>query len=106
MTDIVTIVNELKSQTVNKINNCNSSESSCEIEVIANTSQDHAQKCIANSIVDSKVPHDIKTVNLVNDRNALEKSKEIGKTVNLVNDQDKSAVEASIATEFVQGLLK
>src|SRR3954462_7561072 len=83
-TDTVTIVNELKSQTVDKNNNCTSPESSCEIEVVANTSQDHAQKCIANSIVDSKVPHDIKTVNLV-------------------NDQDKSAVEASIATEFVQG---
>ena len=58
-----------------------------------------------NSVVDSKVPHDIKIVNQVNGRNASEISEEIGKTVNLVNDQDKSAVEASIVTEFVQGLL-
>ncbi|PKY23338.1 hypothetical protein RhiirB3_505626 [Rhizophagus irregularis] len=82
ITDIVAIVNnldELGSQSINKINSYTSTESSCEIEVIANTSQDHAQKYIANSIV----PHNIKTVNLV-------------------NDQDKLAVEPSIVTEFIQ----
>uniref|UniRef100_U9TK13 Uncharacterized protein n=2 Tax=Rhizophagus irregularis (strain DAOM 181602 / DAOM 197198 / MUCL 43194) TaxID=747089 RepID=U9TK13_RHIID len=73
ITGIVAIVNNLDEL----------GKSSCEIEVIANTSQDHAQKYIANSIV----PHDIKTVNLV-------------------NDQDKLAVEPSIVTEFIQGLLE
>ncbi|CAG8715215.1 17856_t:CDS:2, partial [Racocetra fulgida] len=73
-----------ESQNIDKINSCTSSESSREIKVVANTSQDYAQKCIANSVVDSKVPHDIKTV----------------------NDQDKSAVEPNIVTEFVQGLLE
>src|SRR5579862_6270045 len=97
---------ELGSQSVDKINSCTSSESSHEIEVVANTLQDHVQKCIANSVVDSKVPHDIKIVNQVNCQNALEILEEIGKPVNLVNDQDKSVVEASIVTKFVQGLLE
>jgi len=88
------------------MNSCTSSKSSREIEVVANTSQDQAQKCIANSVVDSKVPHDIKNINQVNYRNASEKTEEIGKTVNLFNDQDKSAVDLNIATEFVQGLLE
>ncbi|RIB00668.1 hypothetical protein C2G38_2150772 [Gigaspora rosea] len=81
--DTFAIVNNLvesESQNIDKINSCTSSESSREIKVVANTSQDYAQKCIANSVVDSKVPHDIKTV----------------------NDQDKSAVEPNIVTEFVQ----
>ncbi|CAG8626377.1 17713_t:CDS:2 [Gigaspora rosea] len=85
--DTFAIVNNLvesESQNIDKINSCTSSESSREIKVVANTSQDYAQKCIANSVVDSKVPHDIKTV----------------------NDQDKSAVEPNIVTEFVQGLLE
>ena len=49
-TDTVAIVNNLdesESQNVDKINSCTSSELSRKIEVVANTSQDHAQKCIA-----------------------------------------------------------
>ncbi|CAG8773750.1 23950_t:CDS:2, partial [Dentiscutata erythropus] len=85
-TDTVAIVNNLdetETQNVDKINRCTSSESSRKIEIIANTSQDQTQKSITNFVVDSKVPHDIKTVNQV-------------------NDQYKSAVDQNIVTEFVQ----
>jgi hypothetical protein len=103
---IVNNLDELGSQSIDKINSCTFTESSRKIEVIANTSQDPAQKCIANSIVDSKVPQDIKTINQVNNRDALEKTEEIRKTVNLINDQDKLAVDLNIVTKFIQGLLE
>jgi hypothetical protein len=106
ITGTVAIVNnldELGSQSIDKINSCTSTESSREIEVIANTSQDPAQKCI---VVDLKVPQDIKTINQVNDQDASEKTEEIGKTINLVNDQDKLVVDPNIVIKFVQGLLE
>ncbi|KAF0419049.1 hypothetical protein F8M41_007213 [Gigaspora margarita] len=84
--DTFAIVNNLvesESQTIDKINSCTSSESSHEIKVVANTSQDYAQKCIANSVVDSKVPHDIKTVN-DQDKSAQVKSKTFTSYVNKI----------------------
>ncbi|CAI2179574.1 62_t:CDS:2, partial [Funneliformis geosporum] len=52
-TDTVAVVNNLnvlESQIIDKNNSCTFLEPSHEKEVIANTSQDHAQKCIGNSI--------------------------------------------------------
>jgi len=52
--------------------NCTSSKSSSEIETVATQSviagifREEIQKSIANSTVESKVPHDIKPVNIVN----------------------------------------
>ncbi|CAG8723437.1 3026_t:CDS:2, partial [Dentiscutata heterogama] len=89
-TNTVAIINNLdetESQNIDKINSCISSESSREIEIIANTSQNQTQKCITNFVVDSKVPYNIKTINQV-------------------NNQDKLAVDQNIITKIIQDLLE